>query len=492
MGSLLALPAARRWELEVRSVLVAGRLVRGAAALRVVAPALAALGLVPWAEARLPAGLAAFTGALSALSDLKAERISRDLRRLTLRGCRMPCSEALSSADVANFSSSSAVPSSAPSMTRRARATAVRTDERTRRLRSCLRAADRMRLRAELVFAMLSRLAVEATDNRARMAPTEGPGQRRSIAIGVDLALPTHARVRAVLRLGRALAKLNLALELTGRRPDGYHELSAISQTIDWSDVVALEGDQQKGPGQPPRDPELQIWGPEAHRVPTGPSNLAVRAAVLMREHGLDVPVTRIALEKRIPPQSGLGGGSSDAAAVLRLAGAGLPRAKLNEVALACGADVPFSIRGGTGWLKGIGDVMVPSPSLRRGAFLIVVLGAVSTAAAYALTEPQDFTDGSRIVRLAHALNDGGELPGDLFGSGLQPAAFRAVPQLAVSLARLQEATPGVAWAMTGSGGAFFSYQADGSAAAVLARAAAPACPGCQLRVALPAGPDAN
>ncbi|MGC1184460.1 MAG: hypothetical protein WBA31_04810 [Candidatus Dormiibacterota bacterium] len=294
-----------------------------------------------------------------------------------------------------------------------------------------------------------------------------------------------------MLRLGRAPAKLNLALELTGRRADGYHELSAVSQTVDWSDVVALEGDEQ-GKGLSPGEPQLQVWGPEAHRVPAGADNLAVRAALLMRQHGLQPPISRIALEKRIPPQSGLGGGSSDAAAVLRLAGAGLPSAKLVEVALACGADVPFSIRGGTGWLKGVGDVMSPLPSLQRGAFLIVVLGAVSTAAAYAATASEDFSDGSRIERLADAICAGHELTNDFFGSSLQPAAFRAVPELASRLAHLQEATPGEAWAMTGSGGAFFSYQEDGAAAASLARKVAPACPECTIRVALPTGPDAN
>jgi len=294
-----------------------------------------------------------------------------------------------------------------------------------------------------------------------------------------------------VLLLGRAPAKLNLALELTGRRADGYHQLSAVSQTIDWSDVVALEGDEHTE-GLPARDPELQVWGPEAHRVPGGADNLAVRAALLLRQHRPGAPISRIALEKRIPPQSGLGGGSSDAAAVLRLAGAGLSSAQLVEVALACGADVPFSLHGGTGWLKGVGDIMSPLPSLQRGAFLIVVLAAVSTAAAYAATAPEDFSDGRRIERLAEALGSGRQLTSDFLGSSLQPAAFRAVPELVRKLAQLQEATPGVAWAMTGSGGAFFSYQEDGAAAAILARKVAPACPDCTIRVALPTGPDAN
>ncbi|HVB52607.1 MAG TPA: hypothetical protein VNF24_00220 [Candidatus Acidoferrales bacterium] len=293
-----------------------------------------------------------------------------------------------------------------------------------------------------------------------------------------------------MLRLGRAPAKLNLALELTGRRADGYHDLAAVSQTIDWSDVIALEGPEPDEPAAP-AIPELQVRGPEAHRVPQGPENLALRAAVLLREKELGSPITRLVLEKRIPTQSGLGGGSADAAAVLRLAGAGMDRGQLDQLALACGADVPFGMRGGACQLGGIGEVMSPLPSLSRGAFLIVVLGSVATAAAYAATDPSDFSDGGRVEMLAAALRGGDPPNPELFGSGLQPAAQRAVPALSARLRTLSEASPGVSWAMTGSGGAFFSYQANGMAAAVLARAVAPACPEASIRVALPLAPDA-
>ncbi|MFZ0995422.1 MAG: hypothetical protein WAO09_05525 [Candidatus Dormiibacterota bacterium] len=292
------------------------------------------------------------------------------------------------------------------------------------------------------------------------------------------------ARVAPVLRLGPAPAKLNLALELTGRRSDGYHEISAVSQTIDWSDVVALEGDDGEGPF--PAVPELQVWGPESQHVPLGIDNIAVRAAILLRERGLGKPISRVALEKRVPPQSGLGGGSADAAAVLRLVASGADRQQLERIALQCGADVPFSLRGGACQLGGIGERMSPVPPLRQGAFLVVVLGAVATAAAYAATDQADFSDGSRVERLAATLREGEPLDPDLFGSGLQPAALRAVPSLGASLVRLHQANPDVRWAMTGSGGAFFTYQPDATTAAALARRVAPACPGATLRVVMP------
>ncbi|MGA8208164.1 MAG: 4-(cytidine 5'-diphospho)-2-C-methyl-D-erythritol kinase [Candidatus Dormiibacterota bacterium] len=296
----------------------------------------------------------------------------------------------------------------------------------------------------------------------------------------------TGVRVTRVLRWGPAPAKLNLALELTGRRPDGYHEILAVSQTIDWSDVVALEGDDGHMGPSTPAGPELQVWGPEAENVPRGIDNIAIRAAVLLRNSGLGPPISRLALEKRVPPQSGLGGGSADAAAVLRLAAAGADQGQLELIALQCGADVPFSLRGGACLLGGIGEKMSPLPPLRTGAFLVVVLAAVATAAAYAATADADFSDGSRVQRLASALREGSSPDPELFGSGLQPSAMRAVPILEERLRRLIEATPGAGWAMTGSGGAFFSYQPDGRAAAALARKVAPACPGAGLRVVVP------
>lgn len=342
-----------------------------------------------------------------------------------------------------------------------------------------------MRFRAELVFAILSRLLVAATVNPGQVGADTVVGPAPQYSNRLAGVLGSVAKVRRVLRLGRAPAKLNLALELTGRRADGYHELAAVSQTVDWSDVIALEGG---GPVRRPTSaaPELQVWGPEADRVPLGQDNLAVRAAILLRARQLGPPITRLALEKRIPTQSGLGGGSADAAAVLRLAGDGLDRHQLETIALECGADVPFSLLGGACHLSGIGEVISPVPPLNSGAFLIVVLGSVATAEAYAATEPLDFSDGARVERLAAVLRSGCAPDAELFGSGLQSAAVRAVPELALRLRKLSEASPGVAWAMTGSGGAFFSFQPDGPTAARLARQVAPACPGAGIRVALP------
>ncbi|HEY6537746.1 MAG TPA: hypothetical protein VI138_01745 [Candidatus Dormibacteraeota bacterium] len=295
------------------------------------------------------------------------------------------------------------------------------------------------------------------------------------------------------MRTGRARAKLNLALELTGRRPDGYHELAAVSQTIDWSDVVALETGR---PGERRQAaPALEVSGPESHRVPPGASNLAAQAARLLDQDEDAAPIRRIFLEKRVPPQSGLGGGSADAAAVLRLAGGALAPARLAEIALLCGADVPFSLHGGAAHLSGIGEVVVPLPPVSSGVFLVAILGSVSTAAAYAATLAADFSDGGRADRMAGVLRASQPPPSELLGSGLEPAALRAVPALEPRLERLRRATVGTTWAMTGSGGAFFTYASDGRTAADLAQVVASAFPPGDLqgiRIALPVGPRAD
>ncbi|MHB1893922.1 MAG: 4-(cytidine 5'-diphospho)-2-C-methyl-D-erythritol kinase [Candidatus Dormibacteria bacterium] len=293
-----------------------------------------------------------------------------------------------------------------------------------------------------------------------------------------------------VLRLGRAPAKLNLVLELTGRRGDGYHELAAVSHTVGWSDVIGLEPlPAQAKPSEPC---QLLVFGPHSARVPHGRDNIVLRAAGLLQERGLGPALGRIVLEKRIPTQSGLGGGSADAAAVIRLAAAGAPRSALESVALACGADVPFALVGGAARVGGVGELLTTLPPLPSSLFLIVVLAAVSTASAYAAVQPADFGDGSRAERLANSLRTGASPDPADYGSDLLPAALRVSPALRERLDSLRRGTPGINWAMTGSGGAFFAPVDNPDQAVSTARAVALACPGATIRTVLsePGWPD--
>jgi 4-diphosphocytidyl-2-C-methyl-D-erythritol kinase len=151
----------------------------------------------------------------------------------------------------------------------------------------------------------------------------------------------------------RAPGKLNLWLRVVGRRPDGYHELASLMVPIGLCDLVRLEPGQTGITCRCPGRPELD-----------GERNLAARAARRWMELSGRNQALHITIRKRVPVEAGLGGGSSDAAAVLRglqrLAGPGLSPSRLDELALELGADVPFFLRGGACLAAGIGERLTP------------------------------------------------------------------------------------------------------------------------------------
>ncbi|MBP5255018.1 MAG: 4-(cytidine 5'-diphospho)-2-C-methyl-D-erythritol kinase [Lachnospiraceae bacterium] len=179
--------------------------------------------------------------------------------------------------------------------------------------------------------------------------------------------------------LEHAYAKINLTLEVTGRRPDGYHEVRMAMQQVSLHDRVLLRRTEEAGIVMTCNDPGL----------PTDGRNLMVRAAeALFRRYGIPGGLT-MALEKRIPVSAGLAGGSSDAAAVLRgvnrLYGLGLSVEELCETGIRLGADIPFCIRGGTLLAEGIGERLSPLPHCPRLHLLLVKPpSGVSTPEVYA------------------------------------------------------------------------------------------------------------
>ena len=213
-----------------------------------------------------------------------------------------------------------------------------------------------------------------------------------------------------------APAKVNWTLEVLGRRPDGYHEVCTILQTLDLCDRVKVS---------PSADLELALTGPVGQRgAPlTGmpaPENLAYRAAALLRDRaGGRALGARIELEKAIPADAGLGGGSSDAAATMRafnrLWGLGLPPGELARLGAQLGSDVPFFVFGGTALGRGRGDEVTPLPDVPSRRLLLVVprrRPARKTAAMYAHLRPDHFGAGEASERLAAAIR-GGMAPGD-------------------------------------------------------------------------------
>jgi 4-diphosphocytidyl-2-C-methyl-D-erythritol kinase len=207
--------------------------------------------------------------------------------------------------------------------------------------------------------------------------------------------------------VARCPAKINLALRVLGSRPDGYHELEVLFQAIDLWDRLTI------GPG-----PGLTL-STDAPQLCADASNLVCRAAALVAaRHGQGAHRTaHFHLEKRIPIQGGLGGGSADAAAALLLCdrfwGLGLDTLALADLAAELGADVPFFLTGGRALGRGRGDRIEPLPA---GATLWLVLGCppfgISTAEVFARFRAELTLRGNDVtvpVLSAHKLAQGND-----------------------------------------------------------------------------------
>jgi 4-diphosphocytidyl-2-C-methyl-D-erythritol kinase len=247
-----------------------------------------------------------------------------------------------------------------------------------------------------------------------------------------------------------APAKVNLVLEVLGRRTDGYHELATLFQTVGLYDELRFRLDE--GLSLEVDDPAL-----------AGEENLVLRAAHRLREATGARAGARIGLKKRIPAAAGLGGGSSDAAAALR----GLRRlwrlemddAELAATGASLGADVPFLLRGGTALAGGVGDRLEPLPDLpATWAVLYTPPYRVpeKTVRAYRGLEPGDWSDGAAAAAAAAAVR-AGRRP-ELAGA---PNAFERVaealfPGLAEHRERLRQA--GAPWVrLSGAGPTLFT-----------------------------------
>ena len=204
-----------------------------------------------------------------------------------------------------------------------------------------------------------------------------------------------------------AAAKINWTLEVLGKRSDGYHEIRSVMQTIDLCDDITLS---------PADDVSLALDGDAGALANEGPTaNLAYRAAQLLRERIGHAGGAEIGLTKRIPMAAGLGGGSSDAAAVLRglrlLWRLDISDEDLADLGAQLGSDVPFFLRGGTAMASGRGEVIEPLPDAARRNMRIVSqparVVADKTARTYAALRPEHFTDGSRTERLAERIRRG-------------------------------------------------------------------------------------
>jgi 4-diphosphocytidyl-2-C-methyl-D-erythritol kinase len=241
-----------------------------------------------------------------------------------------------------------------------------------------------------------------------------------------------------------AAAKINLALEVLGRRDDGYHEVVTVLQAVDLSDRLVLE------------DADTLELRTTASDVPTDGSNLALKAAQRLSEAAGSSRGARITLDKRIPVAAGLGGGSADAAAVLvglnRLWALRWPVARLAEVAARLGTDVPFFLRGGAALGTGRGEQLAPLPSCGLALVLVNPRVAASTAEIYSGVVPAMYSDGGRARGMVEALRsrEPGRVAATL-GNTLERVASARYPDVEQMEAALL-AAGALGAAMSGSG----------------------------------------
>jgi 4-diphosphocytidyl-2-C-methyl-D-erythritol kinase len=234
-----------------------------------------------------------------------------------------------------------------------------------------------------------------------------------------------------------APAKLNLFLHVTGRRPDGYHELQTVFQLLDLCDTIAIsvraDGRIERPDGPPGVDPE---------------SDLTVRAArALQAATGCRLGAT-LRVRKRIPMGGGLGGGSSDAATVLlglnELWGCRMPVDQLARLGLPLGADVPVFVRGSSAWGQGVGENLQPL-ELPESWYVVIHPGvAVSTRDVF---QSPELTRNSPIITIRDFFQSGGR-------NDCEPVVRARFPEVAEALDWLGRFAPA---RLTGTGSCIFA-----------------------------------
>ncbi len=247
-----------------------------------------------------------------------------------------------------------------------------------------------------------------------------------------------------------AYAKINLTLEVIGRRGDGYHELASVMQTISLYDTLSL---------RPGAGAEQTLVCDVAELA--GADNLALRAAAALaraseRERGV-----ALELRKEIPAQGGLGGGSSDAAVTLmaleRLWGVRLAAGELAALAASLGSDVPFFLEGGTALVTGRGEQVEALPD--ADPFWVVLAKppvTISTARAFGALTPSDYADGAASAEVAETVRRGAPVPLGRLVNSFEASVLREFAPVARTRAALVAAGAPVV-RLSGSGPTLFA-----------------------------------
>lgn len=253
-----------------------------------------------------------------------------------------------------------------------------------------------------------------------------------------------------------APAKVNLGLSVLGRRADGYHELHTIFAALQVGDRLWLEAI--------PEGVELEVWG---SALPANPDNLVYKAAVAYLNAAAWPGGVKVVLEKNLPVAAGLGGGSSDAAAVLWALSKLYPApANLPALALKLGADVPFFLGAGLAEGRGVGEQLRPLEPLEAHLVVLNPGIAVSAADAYRELRPEEWQPELDVPGILGAIRAGEEPP---YWNTLEQPVFRRVPylqELKLELRRL--GLRGVL--MSGSGSSLFGLAREAGEARFVAQ----------------------
>ncbi len=264
----------------------------------------------------------------------------------------------------------------------------------------------------------------------------------------------------------KAYGKINLGLKILGRRSDGYHDILSLVQCLDLADVLHFE---------PASSDQLTC---NIDRLSTGPDNLIVRALDAFRTR-LEGPVQafRICLEKRIPMGAGLGGGSADAAAVLRTLnrfhGEPFSTQALREIAATLGSDLPFLVSGGTALMRGRGEILEPQGWAGTVFYVLVYPKIeVGTAWAYGQLGPV-LTENTPYLKFSDSLSGGcvdHERLFEVLENDFTPVVERAYPIVAELRSQLDRAGARTT-SMSGSGSTVYGIFDDRKTASQAQRA---------------------
>ncbi|MGI6264712.1 MAG: 4-(cytidine 5'-diphospho)-2-C-methyl-D-erythritol kinase [Acutalibacteraceae bacterium] len=250
-----------------------------------------------------------------------------------------------------------------------------------------------------------------------------------------------------------APAKINLTLDVAGKRPDGYHELRSVMHAVDLGDTLTVARRERPGIGLWLSDPEL----------PAGADNTVYKAAAALLALAGDPFGVEIRVDKRVPRQAGLAGGSADAAGTLvginALLDGRFSAKELEAVAATVGADVPFCLRGGCALAEGIGEKLMTLPPLPAWtAILCKPPVGVSTPEAYRLVDGAKKDPATDRMLKALKSGDPGGI-GRALGNDFEAAL--ALPEVAAIRAAMERFSP-LGSRMTGSGSAVYAlFESD-------------------------------